>query len=108
MNNAEREVAVVGVYKGGPLASVPTVECQEVTAGDDPAKQWAATQPPQPVEPMPNDFMLAVNSSSGVVAKPLLPECQAYLQAAQNLINDVRRVCQQLHGSQKVTSPPNV
>src|SRR5256712_11500516 len=75
---------------------------------DGPAKQWAATQPPQPVEPMPNDFMLAVNSSSGVVAKPLLPECQAYLQAAQNLINDVRRPCQQLHGSQKVTSPPNV
>ena len=57
------EVHVIGrwgPYSGGPLTSIPQSEILPTVAGNDPALQWAATQPPQPVQPGASDFLLLI------------------------------------------------
>ena len=106
------EVKVVGrwgdVYIGSPLEPLPSSECAHIIAGEDPALQVAATHPPLPVEPTPDSFVLTIASSSGTAKKPLFPECNEYLVEARNIRDKARLICQQVHGSVKLTAPPTV
>jgi len=106
------EVKVVGrwrdVYIGSPLEPLPSSECPHIIAGEDPALQVAATHPPLPVEPTPDSFVLTIASSSGTARKPLFPECNEYLVEARNIRDKARLICQQVHGSVKLTAPPTV
>jgi hypothetical protein len=90
-------------YIGGPVARVPSAESMPVAAGRDPALLWAATQPPLPVQPGPDDFDLTL--SSGAVKK-LFPECGQYLQEARNLVEKAKEISQREHGGKKLTAPP--
>jgi hypothetical protein len=84
---------------GTPIKHVPTVESARIIAGDDPALQWAATLPPVPVQPVWTDFKID--------GKPLLAECQSYLQDARKLVAHARNIVQQIHGNDALTPPPS-
>jgi len=82
---------------GTPIKHVPTSESAHIIAGDDPALQWAATLPPDPLQPTWTDF--------NIDGKPLFPECQAYLQEARNLVAQARSISQNIHGNNTLTPP---
>jgi hypothetical protein len=103
------EVHVVGrwdSYSGGPLAAIPQSEILPIVAGNDPALQWAATEPAQPVQPTANDFWLLMPPGSSTSKVQLFPECQAFLDAARTLISDAKKIAAAIHGSDPLTAPP--
>jgi len=88
-------------YTGSPIECVPSAEMRPIGPDDNPADAavlWAATESPVPVQPTWLDFTIA--------GRPLLPECRAYLQDAQNLVKHARGIAQQVHGSDRLTPPP--
>jgi hypothetical protein len=97
------EVTIAGrfglVHTGSPVKAVPIAESPRFgDPGDDPALQWAATQPPLPVQPMWPDFTIE--------GKPLFAECRDYLTLAENLFVQARSISQRVHGSNSLTPPP--
>jgi hypothetical protein len=84
-------------YTGKPIKDVPAAESRNIVAGDDPSLQWAATPPPVSVRPAWTDFTID--------GKPLFPECQDYLEEARKLLNEARRISQQVHGNDSLTPP---
>jgi hypothetical protein len=84
---------------GTPIKHVPTAESARIIAGDDPALQWAATLPPDPVQPAWTDFKID--------GKPLFVECQSYLQEARKLVAQARTIVQLVHGNNVLTPPPS-
>jgi hypothetical protein len=106
----QAEVQVLGrygVYKGGPLASIPSAESRPIIAGNDPSLQWAATLPPQPVEPSANDFTFEIPQQNGPSQSiPLFTGCPQYLKEAEQLKIQAYALCQQKHGGNTLTMPP--
>jgi hypothetical protein len=97
------EVRIAGRFGvehiGSAIEPVPAAESRPLGhIGDDPALQWAATQPPLPVRPMWSDFTID--------GKPLFTECRAYLTVAETLAAQARSHCQRMHGSNSLTPPP--
>jgi hypothetical protein len=84
---------------GTPIKHVPTSESTHIIAGDDPALQWAATLPPDPVQPTWTDF--------SIDGRPLFQECQAYLQEARKVVAHASTIVQHVHGNNTVTPPPS-
>jgi hypothetical protein len=95
-----------GVYKGGPLERVPESETPTIVAGNDPALMVASMQPPQSIEPRASDFLVIVATASGQQKMQLFPECKEFLQKAKNLVGEARKICQDEHGSGRITPPP--
>jgi hypothetical protein len=86
-------------HTASPVKSVPTAESRRFdNPADEPGLPLAAAQPPQPVQPMWNQFIIG--------GKPLFAECRDYLQLAGDLRDQAHKLCQQLHGSDTVTPPP--
>jgi hypothetical protein len=103
------EVHVIGrwgAYIGGPLTAIPQSELLPVVAGNDPALLWAATEPPQPVQPQPADFSLLIPTGSSASRVDLFPECRSFLHASRKLITDAQKIAHAVHGSQPLTVPP--
>ena len=84
---------------GTPTKQVPTSESAHIIAGDDSGLQWAATLPPDTVQPTWTDFKID--------GKSLLPECRTYLQAARNLVAQARSMSQHIHANNTLTPPPS-
>jgi|SRR5437764_3492327 len=102
------EVRVIGrwgAYTGGPLTAIPQSELLHIVAGNDPALLWAATQPPQPVQPQPANFSLLIPTGSSSSKVELFPECRRFLDAAKKLVTDAQQIAQAIHGSQSLTPP---
>jgi hypothetical protein len=103
------EVQVIGrwgTYTGGPLSPMPQSELHHVIAGNDPALQFAAAEPPQPLQPQAADFSLLIPAGTTTSSVALFPECQSFLQAARALVSDARKLSVSVHGSQTITPPP--
>jgi hypothetical protein len=87
------------VHVATPVKSIPTAESRSFgDPGNDAALLWAATQPPQPVQPRWDQFTIG--------GKPLFPECGAYLTLAQQLVDHARGISQRVHGTDSLTTPP--
>jgi len=97
-----------GTYSGGPLSAIPQSELHQVIAGNDPALQWAATEPPAPVQPQAADFSLLIPTGSSSSTVQLFPECQGFLEAARKLVAEAQRISQATHGTNPLTPPPPV
>jgi hypothetical protein len=98
------EVAISGrfgvTYPGSPVQHVPSTETRPIAPSDypaNPAVLWQSIQPPVPIEPKWTYFTID--------SKALFPECQAYLQQAQILVEHARAIAQQVHGNDTLTSP---
>lgn len=103
------EVQVIGrwgTYTGGPLTAIPQSELLHIVAVNDPALQWAATEPPQPVQPRPADFSLLIPTGSSASRVELFPECRRFLDAARRLVTDAQQIALAVHGSQPLTPAP--
>jgi hypothetical protein len=88
------------VHAASPVKRVPTAESRRFgDPGNDPALQWAATQPPQAIRPKWDQFTIG--------GKPLFDECCAYLTTAQQIADRARGIAQRVHGSDTVTTPPS-
>jgi hypothetical protein len=103
---ADIEGRVVGPFGKVHIARrdhqrIPAAECQplEPNINDSPALMWAATLPPRPVEPKPEQFFIG--------GKPLFDECRAYLQLAQDIRARGQVICDAVHSRQHVSAPPN-
>jgi hypothetical protein len=85
---------------GSPVRPVPIAESPPPrdNPDNDPALQWAATQPPLPVQPIWSGFTID--------GKPLFAECRDYLALAERLVEQARSISQRVHGSNNVTPPP--
>ena len=95
-----------GTYIGDPLTAIPQSEILSVAAGNDPALQWAATEPAQPVRPLAADFSLRLPAGCSPSTVELFPECQRFLNAAKALTADARAIAETVHGSHPLTPPP--
>jgi hypothetical protein len=94
-----------GTYTGSPLTTMPQSELLPIVAGNDPALQWAATEPPQPVQPRAADFSLVLPVGTTTSRVELFPECRAFLEASRKLISDAKNIADAVHGSQPLTPP---
>jgi hypothetical protein len=74
-------------YLGSPLKRIPTVETRQHNKPGVPFVQ----SHPLPVRPLGRDFKID--------GQPLFPECQAHLEAAQQLIATARSIATQTHGT---------
>jgi hypothetical protein len=92
-------------YTGGPTKTVPSTEFRKIVARGDPALQWAATQSPTPLKPMPSDFR-RITAANRHVRTPLFRECEDYLREAEKLIKKARNIFQKVHVRNVVTPPP--
>jgi hypothetical protein len=81
------------IYKGGPIKTMPLSETRTI---DD--LQYAFLAKPVPVQPSWQDFKID--------GKPLFRECEDYLKRAQDIIQEARTICSQVHGEKGLTSPP--
>lgn len=86
-------------HVGTPIRHIPDAESRPIKAAADPALQWAATLPPEPVEPMWTDFTIN--------GKSLFPECRVYLEEVRKLIGDARAIAARVHGGNSLTYPPS-
>ncbi len=94
-----------GVYQGGPTTAIPSADVPPGQIGSDPAEYTAVISCSViPLEPRPTDFSL--EQPSGTVL-PLFSTCEGYLQDAQRLADDARRVYDNVHRGQPVTPPPD-
>jgi hypothetical protein len=78
-------------YVGGPLTRIPTTETRQI---DEPNRPFVPSAH-LPVRPFWNDFFID--------GQPLFSECQDYLNAAQRLIGEGRRIAAQVHGTKSIT-----
>jgi hypothetical protein len=84
-------------YIGNPIKAVPTGENRpSENIGDDPAKMFAATLPPLPIQPRFSDFTID--------GKPLFEECKSYLDRASELVARARKISQRVHGYKPLTT----
>ncbi|MGB8897972.1 MAG: hypothetical protein WCC90_01370 [Methylocella sp.] len=81
-------------YTGGPANQIPILETRQIDI-DDPSLAWMAK--PHPVRPNWDDFNIA--------GQGLFPACQDYLNGAQVLMNEARRISRQVHGTNSLTAP---
>jgi hypothetical protein len=81
-------------YTGTPVKRIPSSETPQL---HDPDFQWLARS--VPLQPSWEDFEIN--------GQPLFAECKAYVHEAQRLLNEARRICQQVHGSDTLTPPPS-
>jgi hypothetical protein len=84
-----------------PGVRIPAAEPRPLEANidDDPAKQWAATEPPRPINPpRPDQYTID--------GKPLFPECEAYLQLARDIRVRAQVICDAEHGGKHLSTPP--
>lgn len=82
-------------YIGGPVKRVPISETRHI---DDPALAWMAKPIPLP-QPSWNEFKIE--------GQPLFPACQDYLQGARALVENARHICNLVHATNAVSSPPS-
>jgi hypothetical protein len=89
------------VHTASPTNRIPTAESRplEPNIGNDAALMWAATLPPHPVRPRWDQFTIN--------GKPLFDECRAYVQLASNLRARAGPICEAVHGSHSLSTPPN-
>jgi hypothetical protein len=80
---------------------IPVAEGLPLQPGinDDSGLMWAATLPPRPIEPKPEQFFIG--------GKPLFDECRAYLQLAQDIRVIAQAICDAEHQGQHVSTPPD-
>jgi hypothetical protein len=92
------EVKITGrfgvAYTGTPIKRLPSSEIRQL---DDPEFQWLVK--PVPLRPGWQDFEIDGTS--------LFDACKAYIQAAQQLIEDARKISQDVHGRDPLTPPPS-
>jgi hypothetical protein len=81
-------------YAGGPAKHVPIAETRQI---DDPGLAFLAR--PVPIRPGWDD--LTIDS------EPLRAICFEYLSAAQALMNEARRIAEDVHGVRPLTAPPS-
>jgi len=91
------EVTVTGrfglTYSGGPTKMIPMSEAQEMP----PELGWM--QRHMPIQPMRDDFVID--------GKPLFEACREYLESAQTLVAVARALGESVHGSSKLSLPPD-
>ena len=80
-------------YTGGPATRVPISETR-LDSGD-----LAWMDKPLAVRPKWDDFDIGPQG--------LCPACQDYLDGAQDLMNDARRISGEVHGTNSLTPPPS-
>jgi hypothetical protein len=80
------------VHVGGSMTPVPSATSRQI---DDPSLAFLAR--PMPLRPGWQDFTIN--------GKPLFAECHEYLQKAQALINEARKIVEQVHGANILTHP---
>jgi hypothetical protein len=88
-------------YTATPTTRIPTAEMRplEPNINEDPALQWAATQPPRPIEPPRWDQWK-------IGEKPLFSECRAYLTLAEEVVQKARAIADRVHGTEHLEAPP--
>ena len=92
-------------YTGKPGQLIPSAAPRQFPAGTDPAL-LAIFSKPLPVEPSWEDFTLEIPRDNGTTeSNPLFPECQAYLNSAQQLVNESKELCERIHRKSKLTPP---
>jgi hypothetical protein len=80
-------------YSGGPTKMIPMAEAREMP----PDLGWM--QKFTPIQPMWKDFVID--------GKPLFQACREYLESAQAIVVRARALAASIHGSSKLTSPPD-
>lgn len=91
-------------YDGGPNQPVPIASLPPDLG--DPAMP-AVPDPAITLVPRPDDFSFVEGLPDGrVQTHPLFPLCQKYLQDAQALVEQARKIADQVHGGQPLTPPP--
>jgi hypothetical protein len=80
-------------YIGGPAKPVPTSETRQL---DDPTLAWMMK--PHPIQPSWNDF--------DIDGQHLFPACADYLNRAQLLSGEARRISDQVHNAYSLSVPP--
>jgi hypothetical protein len=94
-----------GVYTGTPNQAVPIAESPSLPPD---LSFPVMSTPGLPVQPELNDFTLIEHlPGGGTRPHPLFPACEDYLRAARQMVEDARRIAQQVHGAQPLTAPPN-
>jgi hypothetical protein len=88
-------------YTATPDTRIPSAEMRplEPNINEDPALQWAATQPPRPIPPPQWDQWK-------IGEKPLFSECQNYLALAQEVAQKARVISDRVHETNTLETPP--
>ena len=81
-------------YIGGPTKPVPISETPHI---DDPNLAWMAKS--QRVRPNWDDF--------DIEGQGLFPACRNYLDGARVLVDEARRISDEVHGTNSLTPPPS-
>jgi hypothetical protein len=81
------------VYDSSPVKSVPMSETRHI---DDP--NFAFLARPMPVRPMWTDFYID--------GQPLVAVCRDYVDGARTVVTEARKIFNQVHGSNSLSSPP--
>lgn len=105
-------VAVLGqwgvYYCGGPTQSLPTFEEPQQLTTADPNHPPPLRMNPMKrgIEPEPNEFLFhEVLLDDKSLNHPLFPKCTEYLQSASELVDEAKKLAEQVH-TQPVTPPP--
>jgi len=97
------EVEITGRFGvshvGSPVKRIPIAESPHISACNDPALQFAATQSPTLVQPAWQDF--------SIDGKPLFAECRAYLELAKDALGQARIIAKNVHDRAILTPPPS-
>jgi hypothetical protein len=80
-------------YTSDPLSPAPGSEPLRSSDGE-----WIPGQRQIPIEPYAAEFT--------VDGKPLFPLCQDYIAATETVVQQAQAIAQQVHGGNKLTSPP--
>jgi hypothetical protein len=81
------------VYDSNPVKSVPMSETRQI---DDPNLAFLAR--PVPIRPLWSDFYID--------GQPLFAACRDYLDGARTVMTEARKIFDQVHGSNSLSSPP--
>jgi hypothetical protein len=93
-----------GVYRGGLLNRIPLVEIPPKYL--NPAAPVGVI-PTKPLELRAEDFSLKEVGADGCIQlHPLFPTCEAYLDAARDLVGKAGNIDARVHGGQPLTPPP--
>jgi hypothetical protein len=87
------------VYVGNPRQPIPTSETSPASdASTDPGHLFMRSQSRLPVEPGTGIFT--------VNGQPLFPLCADYLNVAQAVLSEARRISEQVHGKNNLSPQP--